>query len=64
MCSSHTFCFSFPMLLFSPTIASHLYLCFSSSFLPCCWPLWAERVLWGPVCMGAGERILHPARAN
>lgn len=38
MFSFQTFCFSFPLLLCSPAAASHLYLCFSSSFLlrfPC-----------------------------
>ena len=74
-CRSHTFCFSFPVLLCSPAIACDLYLCFSSSFLTCflckvsaAGPR-AERV-WGGLCareLGNGYRtqqvLTEPAPA-
>lgn len=69
MCHSHASCFSFPVLLCSPDIASHLCLRFSSSFLPCfpatCVQLApGQRGRVGAAVHGTGEGILHPASTH
>lgn len=66
---SHTFSFSFPVLLCSAIVASRLYLCCSSSFLlyfqcmvSATGPQRTKEVWW-LVCTGAGEQVWHPASA-